>query len=321
MLNRLVARAGIYGILIASIAVLSVLSPHFLTVNNLTNILLQVAITTIIGVGMTFVIMTGGIDLSVGSIVALSIVVMAVVHKALAPMDFGIFQWLVVIVLPMLLALVTGTAAGLVNGVMVAKARVPAFIMTLGMMSMARGGAYIVSDNQTISVFPDGLTFLGDGRVFGVPMLIIASLVIVGIAAWVLGSTIYGRFVYALGGNRVALRLSGVNAARVEMSVYGISGLACGIASIALLGRLNVAQPVAGMGYELDAIAAVIIGGTSIFGGEGKVANTLLGALLVGIIRNGLNLLNVSPNVQLVVIGAIIVAAVFYDKLKDSARA
>lgn len=321
MLRGFVARAGIIGILVVTIAVLSVLSPHFLTVNNFTNILLQVAITTIIGVGMTFVILTGGIDLSVGAIVALSIVVMAVVHKALAPMDFGIFQWVVVIGFPMLLALVTGTLTGLVNGVMVARARVPAFIMTLGMMSMARGGAYIVSDNQTISVFPEGLTFLGDGRVLGIPMLIIASLVIVGIAAWVLGRTIYGRFVYALGGNRVALRLSGVNAARVEMSVYAISGLACGVASIALLGRLNVAQPVAGFGYELDAIAAVIIGGTSIFGGEGKVANTLLGALLVGIIRNGLNLLNVSPNVQLVAIGAIIVLAVFFDKLRDSGRA
>ncbi|MBU1174144.1 MAG: ABC transporter permease [Alphaproteobacteria bacterium] len=321
MFRGFIARAGIIGILVVSVAVLSVLSPHFLTVNNLTNILLQVAITTIIGVGMTFVILTGGIDLSVGAIVALAIVVMAVVHKALAPMEFGVFQWPIVIGLPMLLALLTGTLTGLVNGVMVARARVPAFIMTLGMMSMARGGAYIVSDNQTISVFPDGLTFLGDGRVGGIPMLIIASLVIVAFAAWVLGRTIFGRYVYALGGNRVALRLSGVNAARVEMSVYAISGLACGIASIALLGRLNVAQPVAGFGYELDAIAAVIIGGTSIFGGEGKVANTLLGALLVGIIRNGLNLLNVSPNVQLLAIGSIIVAAVFLDKLRDSARA
>ena len=185
MLKGLISRAGIYGILVVSIVVLSVLSPHFLSVNNLTNILLQVAITTIIGVGMTFVILTGGIDLSVGSIVALSIVVMAVAHKALAPLDFGVFQGLVVIVLPMLLALITGTLTGLVNGILVARARVPAFIMTLGMMSMARGGAYIVSDNQTISVFPEGLTFLGDGRVFGIPMLIIASLVIVGIAAWV----------------------------------------------------------------------------------------------------------------------------------------
>jgi len=321
MFRGFVARAGIIGILVVSVLVLSVLSPHFLTVNNLTNILLQVAITTIIGVGMTFVILTGGIDLSVGAIVALAIVVMAVVHKALAPIDFGIFQWLMVIGLPMALALLVGTLTGLVNGIMVARARVPAFIMTLGMMSMARGGAYIVSDNQTISVFPEGLTFLGDARILGVPMLVIASLVIVGIAAFVLGQTIYGRFVYALGGNRVALRLSGVNAALVETSVYAISGLTCGIAAIALLGRLNVAQPVAGMGYELDAIAAVIIGGTSIFGGEGRVANTLLGALLVGIIRNGLNLLNVSPNVQLVVIGAIIVLAVFFDKLKDSTRA
>ena len=321
MFRGFVARAGIIGILVVSVLVLSVLSPHFLTVNNLTNILLQVAITTIIGVGMTFVILTGGIDLSVGAIVALAIVVMAVVHKALAPLDFGIFQWLMAIGLPMALALLVGTLTGLVNGIMVARARVPAFIMTLGMMSMARGGAYIVSDNQTISVFPEGLTFLGDARILGVPMLVIASLVIVGVAAFVLGQTIYGRFVYALGGNRVALRLSGVNAALVETSVYAISGLTCGIAAIALLGRLNVAQPVAGMGYELDAIAAVIIGGTSIFGGEGRVANTLLGALLVGIIRNGLNLLNVSPNVQLVVIGAIIVLAVFFDKLKDSTRA
>ncbi|WP_207209832.1 ABC transporter permease [Tropicimonas sp. IMCC6043] len=321
MLGNVVNRLGIVSVLIVAFVVLSFLSPHFLTVSNLTNIMLQVAITTIIGVGMTFVILTGGIDLSVGSIVALCVVVMAVTHKALAPGDYGAAQGLVVIAFPMALSLLAGMTAGLVNGTMVAVARVPAFIMTLGMMSIARGLAYIISDNQTISVFPEGLKYLGDGRVFGFPVLVLASLLIVLLASIVLGQTMYGRYVYALGGNRVALRLSGINATAIEISVYVISGLSCGIAAIALLGRLNVAQPVAGLGYELDAIAAVIIGGTSIFGGEGRVFNTLLGALLVGIIRNGLNLLNVSPNVQLVVIGSIIVLAVFYDKLRNRAGA
>ena len=275
-------------VLVAAAVVMSFLSPNFLTTTNVINILQQVAITTIIGVGMTFVILTGGIDLSVGAIVALAIVVMAVVHKALAASDWGSFGFVVVDLFPMLLALLTGLVVGLANGVMIARYRVPAFIMTPGMMSMARGLAYIVSNNETISVFPPGLTFLGAARVLGLPVLVIASLVTVAAAAVVLHRTLFGRYVYALGGNRRALRLSGINTAAVEVWVYGISGLMCGLASIALLGRLNVAQPIAGFGYELDAIAAVIIGGTSIFGGEGRVANTLLGALLVGIIRNGL---------------------------------
>ena len=321
MLKTVLNRLGIVAVLAVATIVLSFLSPHFLTPNNILNILLQVAITTIIGVGMTFVILTGGIDLSVGAIVALAIVVMAVVHKALDAHEWGVLYFVVVCLFPMILALTTGLLVGLANGVMVARYRVPAFIMTLGMMSMARGLAYIVSNNETISVFPAGLTFLGSARFFGVPVLILASLLVVAIAAVVLHRTLFGRYVYALGGNRKALRLSGINTKVIEIWVYGISGLGCGLAAIALLGRLNVAQPIAGFGYELDAIAAVIIGGTSIFGGEGRVANTLLGALLVGIIRNGLNLLNVSPNVQLVAIGAIIVGAVFYDKAKSSSEA
>ena len=321
MLRDILNRLGIVVVLAAATVVLSFLSPHFLTTNNIINILLQVAITTIIGVGMTFVILTGGIDLSVGAIVALAIVVMAVVHKALDAHEWGVFYFVVVCLFPMILSLVTGLLVGLVNGIMVARYRVPAFIMTLGMMSMARGLAYIVSNNETISVFPPPLTFLGSARVFGIPVLILASLLVVAVAVVVLHRTLFGRYVYALGGNRKALRLSGINTMVVELWVYGISGLTCGLAAIALLGRLNVAQPVAGFGYELDAIAAVIIGGTSIFGGEGRVANTLLGALLVGIIRNGLNLLNVSPNIQLVAIGAIIVGAVFYDKAKSASEA
>ncbi len=308
-------------VVLAVVAIcLSLVSPHFLTVNNIINVLLQVAITTIIGVGMTFVILTGGIDLSVGSIVALSVVTMAVVHKAVAEHELGAFTLVVAILMPAALALITGALVGLLNGVVIARYGVPAFIMTLGMMSMARGAAYIVSKNETMSVFPDELTFLGNGRVLGIPVLVVTSLAMVALSAWVLNRTKFGRYVYALGGNRTALRLSGVNTVAVEMAVYGISGLTCGIGAIALLGRLNVAQPVAGFGYELDAIGAVIIGGTSIFGGEGRVTNTLLGALLVGLIRNGLNLLNVSPNVQLLAIGAIIVGAVFYDKVRNASK-
>ena len=312
-----VYKLGIVAVLLVACIAMSFLSPYFLTPNNIINIFLQVSINTILAVGMTFVILTGGIDLSVGAVVALASVVLAVVHKYFDQTDWGVFDFVIVCLVPMILALLVGLAVGLVNGIMVARYRVPAFIMTLGMMSMARGLAYIVTNNETISIFPAAITFLGNASFFRIPVLALACLLVVGIAALVLHRTIFGRYVYALGGNKTALRLSGINATAVEIWVYGISGLTSGLAAIALIGRLNTAQPVAGSGYELDAIAAVIIGGTSIFGGEGRVFNTLLGALLVGVIRNGLNLLNVSPNVQLVVIGAIIVGAVLYDKAKS----
>jgi ribose transport system permease protein len=317
-ISKSIHNQGIVVVLLAACIILSFLSPHFLTTNNIINIFMQVSINTILAVGMTFVILTGGIDLSVGATVALASVVLAIVHKSLDASRWESLYFIVVCLFPMILALLTGVAVGLVNGVMVSRYHVPAFIMTLGMMSIARGLAYMVTNNETISVFPSAITFLGKASFFGFPVLVLVCLVVVAIAALVLHKTIFGRYVYALGGNRTALRLSGINASAVEIGVYAISGLTAGLAAIALVGRLNTAQPVAGIGYELDAIAAVIIGGTSIFGGEGRVFNSLLGALLVGVIRNGLNLLNVSPTVQLVVIGSIIVGAVVFDKARSS---
>lgn len=320
--SKIIAKMGILPVLILLIIVLSIASPYFLQWSNLINILHQVSITAIIGVGMTFVILTGGIDLSVGAIVALSGLTMAVTHKYFYGMDLApVPKVLLGIVVPILLAVLAALSMGLINGVMVSVGKVPAFIMTFGMMNMARGCAYIISDSNTISVFPDAIRWLGNGKVFGVlPVPIVIAMVLVLVVAWVLKYTKFGRYVYALGSNREALRLSGVNIKWVEIAVYMISAFVCAIGAIVLIGKLNVAQPVAGDGYEMDAIAAAIIGGTSIYGGEGNVIGTFIGAILVGTIRNGLNLLNVSPSVQPVVIGAAIVLAVFYDKMKSQKK-
>lgn len=320
--SRIISKLGILPVLVLLVAVLSVASPYFLQWSNLINILHQVSITAIIGVGMTFVILTGGIDLSVGAIVALSGLTMAVTHKYFFSLDLApVPKVLLGIALPIFLAVLAALAMGLINGVMISVGKVPAFIMTFGMMNMARGCAYIISDSNTISVFPDSIRYLGNGKVFGVlPVPIVIAMVLVAVVAWVLKYTKFGRYVYALGSNREALRLSGVNIRRVEIAVYMISAFVCAIGAIVLIGKLNVAQPVAGDGYEMDAIAAAIIGGTSIYGGEGNVIGTFIGAILVGTIRNGLNLLNVSPSVQPVVIGAAIVLAVFYDKMKSQKK-
>ena len=319
-ITKIFTKLGVIPILVLLFIVLSFVSPHFLQVSNIINILQQVSITTIIGVGMTFVILTGGIDLSVGSIVALSGLTMAVTHKYFSAMNLGsVNQVLLGIVAPIILSLVVAICMGAINGVMISVGKVPAFIMTFGMMNMARGGAYIISNSNTISVFPDVIRFLGNGKVIGIiPIPIIIAVVLVVIAAWVLDYTKFGRYVYSLGSNREALRLSGINVHKVEIAVYVICSIVCAIGALILIGKLNVSQPVAGAGYEMDAIAAVIIGGTSIYGGEGKVTGTFIGALLVGTIRNGLNLLNVPSSIQPVVIGAAIVAAVFYDKMKSN---
>lgn len=317
--KKLFSKLGVIPVLIVLFIILSFISPYFLNLNNILNILHQVSITAIIGVGMSFVILTGGIDLSVGSIVALSGLTMAVTHKYFTSLGLGpTGNLLLGIVVPILLAIVAAVFMGFINGVMVSVGHVPAFIMTFGMMNVARGGAYIISDSNTISVFPNIIKFFGNGKIAGIiPIPIVIAIVLFIIASWVLEHTKFGRYVYALGSNREGLRLSGVNVHKVEISVYVISSVVCAIGAIILIGKLNVAQPVAGSGYEMDAIAAVIIGGTSIYGGEGKVAGTFVGALLVGTIRNGLNLLNIPSSIQPVVIGTAIVAAVFYDKMKS----
>ena len=315
-------KLGVIPVLLLLCVILSFASPYFLQLSNIINILHQVSITAIIGVGMTFVILTGGIDLSVGSMVALSGLTMAVTFKFFEAQNLPpVPMALLGIALPILLAVLAAVIMGSINGALISLGHVPAFIMTFGMMNMARGGAYMISNSNTISVFPDVIRFIGNGKILDtVPIPIVIAMVLVAAAAWVLDYTKFGRYVYALGSNREALKLSGVNVHKIEIAVYVISSLVCAVGAIILIGKLNVSQPVAGAGYEMDAIAAVIIGGTSIYGGEGKVTGTFTGALLVGTIRNGLNLLNIPSSIQPFVIGAAIVAAVFYDKAKSSSK-
>jgi ribose transport system permease protein len=283
-------------------AALTLLSPHFLTTSNLLNVFEQTAINAIIAVGMTFVIVSGGIDLSVGSLVALSGIVLALALQAGWPVP-----------LAMVAGIATGASCGLVNGVLVTMGRLPPFIATLGMMSVARGFALVLAEGRPISGFEGGFRGLATGSVFGLPMP-----AVVMIAAFVLGHIVltrtrFGRYVFAIGGNEEATRLSGVSVGFHKTLVYVVSGAASGLAAAVLTARLNSAQPIAGLMYELDAIAATVIGGTSLMGGEGSLGGTLVGALIMGVLRNGLNLLGVSSFVQQIVIGAVIIGAVLAD--------
>jgi ribose transport system permease protein len=286
--------------LVALSLVLWALTPHFLTVPNLLNIAQQTSINAIVAVGMTFVIISGGIDLSVGSIVAMSGVVLGVTLQAGQP-------------LPLALAAAVGVACGLINGAIVSWGGLPPFIVTLGMMSIARGAALLFTEGRPVSGFDPGFRSLATGHVGFVPSPIVVTIAMYLIAHLVLTRTTFGRYVYAIGGNEEATRLSGVSVRLHKTSIYAVSGLMSAIAAIILTARLNSAQPIAGMMYELDAIAATVIGGTSLMGGEGTLQGTLVGALIMGVLRNGLNLLGVSSFLQQIVIGAVIIGAVLVD--------
>ena len=299
-------RARRFGTLIGLVllcAVLWILTPHFLTVSNLLNIVQQTSINAIVAAGMTFVIVSGGIDLSVGSIVALSGVVLGVVLQMNQPP----------LVTPLAAALAAGTACGLLNGVLISFGRLPPFIVTLGMMSVARGAALVFTEGRPVSGFDEGFRWIATGNIAFVPAPVIVMLIVYAIAHFVLTRTTFGRYVYAIGGNEEATRLSGVAVRFHKTAVYGVAGLMSAVAAIVLTARLNSAQPIAGMMYELDAIAATVIGGTSLLGGEGSLGGTLIGALIMGVLRNGLNLLGVSSFLQQIVIGVVIVVAVLVD--------
>ncbi len=288
--------------LVALCGVLWALTPHFLTVPNLLNVAQQTSINAIVAVGMTFVIVSGGIDLSVGSIVALSGVALG------AALQDG--QALPV---ALAIALGIGVACGLVNGAIISWGGLPPFIVTLGMMSIARGAALLFTEGRPVSGFDPLFRSLATGHVGGVPSPVVATMAVYLIAHVVLTRTTFGRYVYAIGGNEEATRLSGVSVRFHKTMVYAVSGLVSAIAAVILTARLNSAQPIAGMMYELDAIAATVIGGTSLMGGEGSLAGTLVGALIMGVLRNGLNLLGVSSFLQQIVIGAVIIGAVLVD--------
>ena len=293
---------GTFAGLLALCMVLWAATPHFLTVSNLLNVLEQTSINAIVAVGMTFVIISGGIDLSVGSVLALSGIALASALEGGVPAPAAVG-----------LALATGTACGLANGVLITSGRLPPFIATLGMMSVARGAALMLAEGRPISGFAEGFRALATGRMLIVPAPVILTAVVYLIAHFVLTRTVFGRATYAIGGNEEAARLSGVHVRFHKTAVYGVAGLTSAVAAILLTARLNSAQPTAGTMYELDAIAATVIGGTSLLGGEGTLVGALIGALIMGVLRNGLNLLNVSSFFQQVVIGAVIIGAVLID--------
>jgi ribose transport system permease protein len=300
-----------FGILLSLLIlclILTILSPRFLTVDNLMNVASQASVNAIVSIGLFLAILTSGIDLSVGSILALSTMGMGIlaVKLGLNP------------VFSLAMCLLFGTLLGFVNGLLLTKLRLPhPFISTMGMKQMARGIALAITAAQPISGFRPSITFFGSGRIGPIPVSFFLVAVLYIAMYLFLTRTATGRYIYAVGGNKEASRLSGINVNGILNLVYTISGFMAALAGIVLVGRVDSAYPLAGTDYESDAIAAVIIGGASFFGGVGKIGNTIVGVLIIAVLRNGLNLLNVNSALQTFTIGAVIVVAVFIDVLRQ----
>ena len=287
--------------------VLAIASPHFLTVDNLLNVLRQSAINAVLALGQLVVIITAGIDLSIGSIMGLTIVLLALMMRGGTPS-----------VLACALTVVAGAAVGLVNGLLLTRLKLPhPFISTLGTMNVARGTALLLASGVPISGLPVRFRETVAGSAFGIPSPVLVAGVLYLVGHLFLTRTVWGRDLYALGGNREAARLCGIPVDRRLNLAYALSGGAAGLAAVVMAARMNSGFPLAGSGAELDAIAAVIVGGASFFGGVGTAGGTLIGALIIGFLRNGLNLLDVSAYWQMIVIGAVIVAAVCIDVLRQ----
>ncbi|TFH89706.1 MULTISPECIES: ribose ABC transporter permease [Vibrio] len=288
------------------IVVVSFLNPNFFTVDNILNILRQTSVNAIIAVGMTLVILTAGIDLSVGSVLALC----GAFAASLIAMEVP-----VLIAVPT--ALFAGAALGAISGVIIAKGKVQAFIATLVTMTLLRGVTMVYTDGRPISTgftdTADAFAWFGTGYALGIPVPVWLMVIVFASVWYVLNHTRFGRYVYALGGNESATRLSGINVDRVKIGVYAICGLLAALAGIIVTSRLSSAQPTAGMGYELDAIAAVVLGGTSLMGGKGRIMGTLIGALIIGFLNNALNLLDVSSYYQMIAKAVVILLAVLVD--------
>ncbi|MBA2950382.1 ABC transporter permease/substrate-binding protein [Streptomyces himalayensis] len=308
--RRLLLDNGALSALIVLVIAMSLLSGDFLTTQNLLNVGVQAAVTAILAFGVTFVIVSAGIDLSVGSVAALSATVLAWTATS-----EGVPVWIAVI-----LAIATGIACGLVNGVLISYGKLPPFIATLAMLSVGRGLSLVISQGSPIA-FPDSVSHLGDTLGGWLPVPVLIMIVMGLITAVILGRTYIGRSMYAIGGNEEAARLSGLRVKKQKLAIYALSGLFAAAAGIVLASRLSSAQPQAAQGYELDAIAAVVIGGASLAGGTGKASGTLIGALILAVLRNGLNLLSVSAFWQQVVIGVVIALAVLLDTVRRKAGA
>lgn len=294
--------------LVALCVLLTLTTPAFLTSSNIANVLRQAAVYAIMAVGMTFVIITGGIDLSQGSVLAVVCIVVGMVpNNGEGSMTLAI-----------LAGLLTGAAWGFINGAVIAFVRVPPFIMTLGTMNVARGLALLMTNAAPIEAQYEPFRVMGTGYLLGIPIPVYLFILVGVIGQYVLSKTATGRYIYAVGSNEEAARLSGVKVRLNKIKVYMISGLAVGFAAILYVSRLGSAQPIAGTNYELEAVAATVIGGTSILGGDGGVIGSILGAIVVSVIRNGMVLLEVSTYWQQIAIGIIIVTAVIIDILRKN---
>jgi len=322
-LLKSLTKSSIFGISLAFIALCLAIggieaiikeNPVFFTSPNLLNILLQTAINTIIAVGMTFIIITAGIDLSVGSLLALCNVIMGLTmlhfsaNNAVAQIFFGI-----------LAALIVGSVIGFFNGFISVKWSIPPFIVTLGMLGIARGLGLYAIHSQTenlIGRVTNAFSYLGNGSLFSIPFPAVVAIFIVIIAHILLNFTRFGRYAIAIGANETAAKLSGINTGRYKTAVYIFGGLLVGVAAVIQTSRLGSANPTIGSGFELYAIAAVIIGGTSLMGGEGTIIGTLIGALIIGVLNNGLTLMNIPDEIKQIIIGAVIIIAVMLDRLR-----
>lgn len=297
---------GIYFAFIIMCILFAVFNPVFLSLGNIMNIVRQISFNAILAMGMTMVIITGGIDLSVGSVLAIAAVVSASFIKSASP------------ILPMpaalLIGLLIGAVCGLFNGVFVTKGKLPPFIVTMVMMTIARGAAQLFTKGRPVSGLLPEFTYLGAGFFLGIPVPIYILLVVVAVSHFILNNTRLGRYIYAVGGNEMAAEASGIKVHRIKLFAYIYSGILAALVGMILTARLNSASPVVGSGYELDAIAASVIGGTSMEGGRGKVIGVLMGALIIGTISNGLDILNVSSYWQQIVKGLIILVAVLIDR-------
>ncbi len=304
--------AGVAVALVLIVIFFSLTAPYFATPENFLKIFVQIGINTVLASGMTFVILTGGIDLSVGSVLALCTVVGALI------MTNPSLPFVVSIPLALLGCMGVGSLCGFVNGFVVEQWKVPSFIVTLGMLNVASGAARVVSDNATITGLPQPFIDFGNMIVFGVfPSIFLIAVGVILIGWFVLRFTVFGRFIYAIGTNEEAVRLSGHNPRTYKVAAFVISGLTAGVAAMVYLLRLNVGSPIAGVGYELNAIAAVIIGGTSLSGGKGSIIGTLVGACIIQVLSTGLQLFGVGDNVKPIVIGTVIVLAVVLDAYRD----